>query len=173
MTPQSPLRHITAFGLGFLRPAPGTWGSLPPAIIAALLLWFGSGTWAGGWGYHAVLAIICGWACWACIAQGAAAEARWGKDPSNAVADETAGQCIALVLPPASVLGSATPMRSAAIYVAAAFVAFRIMDIIKPPPAYQLQKLHAGWGVLVDDLVAGVYALIAMQMAWHFLSKYP
>lgn len=172
MSPQPPLRHISVFGLGFLRPASGTWGSLPPAMIAFPLLALGSAPWAGGWAYHGTLLVVCAWACWACISQGDQAEARWGKDPSNAVADETAGQCIALAIPPASVLGSSTPIRSAAIYVAVAFVAFRIMDIVKPPPAYQIQRFKAGWGILLDDLVAGFYALVAVQVAWHYLPKY-
>ena len=46
---------------------------------------------------------------------------------------------------------------------------FRLMDIAKPPPAYRLQRLPAGWGILVDDLVAGVYAAFALQVLrlWH------
>lgn len=172
MTPPPSLRHISVFGLGSLRPAPGTWGSLPPAVIAFTLLVAGTGPWAGGWAYHGVLLFVCAWACWACVSQGAQAEARWGKDPSNAVADETAGQCIALAIPPAGVLGSVTPVRAAAIYVFVAFVAFRVMDIVKPPPAYQIQRCKAGWGILLDDLIAGVYALLAVQLAWHFLPRY-
>ncbi|MEK6700840.1 MAG: phosphatidylglycerophosphatase A [Planctomycetota bacterium] len=169
MTAQKPLRHISVFGLGFLRPAPGTWGSLPPAIVAFLLLASRSSPWDGGWGYHAILLVVGAWACWACIAQGDEAERQWGKDPSNAVADETAGQCIALAIPPVGVLTSATPIRAAAIYVGVAFVAFRVMDIVKPPPAYQIQRLRAGWGILLDDLVAGFYALVAVQLACHYL----
>ena len=45
-----------------------------------------------------------------------------------------------------------------------AFFTFRFFDIVKPPPANQLQRLRAGWGILVDDLVAGVYALIVTQI---------
>jgi len=46
---------------------------------------------------------------------------------------------------------------------ATAFFAFRILDIIKPPPAFQAQRFRAGWGILVDDLIAGVYALLITQ----------
>ena len=52
---------------------------------------------------------------------------------------------------------------------ATAFFAFRICDIVKPPPANGLQKLPAGWGILVDDLVAGVYALVLTQLLVRFV----
>ena len=51
-----------------------------------------------------------------------------------------------------------------ALVAGAAFVAFRLFDIVKPPPAYRLQRLPAGWGILVDDLIAGAYANIVCQL---------
>jgi phosphatidylglycerophosphatase A len=50
-----------------------------------------------------------------------------------------------------------------------AFVAFRFFDILKPPPCRQLEKLPAGWGILMDDLMAGVYANLASQLVIRFL----
>jgi len=47
------------------------------------------------------------------------------------------------------------------------FVLFRIMDIAKPPPVYQIQRLPAGWGILADDLIAGVYANLLGQLIWR------
>lgn len=155
-------RWITVFGLGAMRPAPGTWGSLPPVFVAALLIAANRGPIASPWLYHGVLAIICIVFCAACIIEGDRAEAHFGrKDPSNAVADETAGQCFSLMFLPAAAL--ATPLLSA-FTLLYAFVAFRIMDIVKPFPARQLQKIPGGWGILIDDLIAGIYAMLCVQI---------
>ena len=43
-----------------------------------------------------------------------------------------------------------------------AFLAFRVMDILTPPPAHRLQGIPGGWGIVIDDLLAGVYAMIAV-----------
>lgn len=180
---------ITAFGLGSFRPAPGTWGSLPPILVAAALLALGAGpnmsnescpfawpSWSdlGGfphqstsiaWNwflYHGVLAAVMFFFAFACLRQGAAAEASFGrKDPSNVVADEIAGQCIPLMFLPSWSL--ATPDNALAT-LALAFFAFRAMDIVKPWPAFRLQKIPGGMGILIDDLVAGVYAAILVQL---------
>ncbi len=186
---------ITAFGLGSFRPAPGTWGSLPPILIAVVLLVLGAGpnlsndacpfawpSWSdlGGfrvengvpvqssaiaWNwfiYHGVMVAVMFFFGLACLRQGAAAEAVFGrKDPSNAVADEVAGQCIPLMFLPSWSLS--TPDH-AAVTLVIAFLAFRAMDILKPWPAYRLQKIPGGLGILIDDLVAGVYAAIFVQL---------
>lgn len=165
----TPIRLITVFGLGSLRPAPGTWGSLPPVVVAFGLFCFGLEPRAGGlgsWVYFGVLAALLVFGCVACILEGDRAEARWGKDPSHAVADETAGQCIPLFALP---LTPEADWKRVLMVLAAAFLLFRLMDIAKPPPAYRLQKLPAGWGILIDDLIAGVYAAFALQIlrVWH------
>jgi phosphatidylglycerophosphatase A len=102
----------------------------------------------------------------ACVVQGDAAEARFlKKDPSQAVADETAGQCIPLLGVPL-LYGS---LGHAAAVLSIAFVGFRLMDIIKPWPARGLQSAPSGWGILLDDLFAGVYALlIVIGARWLF-----
>lgn len=169
---QPRLRSITTFGLGHMRPASGTWGSLPPVVIASLTLLicahysslhalgqFGSIWW---WVYHVPLILMFLYFSTACIIQGDHAEARWGKDPKQTVADETSGQCIPLVFPPAAVFDS---LASAGFTIALAFVAFRVMDIVKPYPAKQIQRAPAGWGILLDDIIAGVYALLLVRIA--------
>lgn len=156
---------LTTFGLGKLRPAPGTWGSMPPVVFAGLLVIAGYGPdqtlvhWALYNGaLLAVLLVFSG----ACVAFGEAAEVRFGKkDPGQICADETAGQCLPLMLLPAHAV--ATPGATVAT-LALAFLSFRIMDIIKPWPAFRLQKARAGWGVLLDDLAAGVQAAIIVQV---------
>lgn len=156
---------ITTFGLGLMRPASGTWGSLPPVILAAasIALGFRPGDLPlGSLLYHAdllaVLVIFSG----ACIVFGDAAEARFGKkDPGQVVADETAGQCIPLMLLPAAAVGD---LRHAALTLALAFVSFRIFDILKLWPAGSLQRVPGGWGILLDDLIAGLQALLVVQL---------
>ncbi len=159
------LRLITVFGLGFMRPASGTWGSLPPVMVAASLVALGA---APGTGvantliYHGVLGLMLVIFGGACVVQGDRAEARFGHDPSEVVADEVAGQCLALAALPAAALS--TPTR-AALTLVIAFLAFRVLDIVKPWPARQLQRVPAGWGILLDDLFAGAYAAVVVQVA--------
>lgn len=155
------LYSITTFGLGHLRPAPGTWGSLPPIALAALLYLLGHGPGTAPILFSLAFAVILLAFSLACILQGDAAEAKWGKDPSNVVADETAGQCVPLLFLPAAAFAD-WPL--ALFTLVLAFLAFRIMDILKPWPAFRLQELPGGWGILVDDLVAGLYAAVIVQV---------
>jgi phosphatidylglycerophosphatase A len=153
---------ITTFGLGFMRPAPGTWGSLPPIVIAAGLIDAGLGPAESPGVFNGVLAATLVAFTAICVLWGGGAEARFGrKDPSEVVADETAGQSLALLALPAA---SCSTYPRAAVTLAFAFVAFRICDILKPFPAHRIQKVPGGWGVVLDDLAAAAYALIAVQL---------
>ncbi|GAB4547302.1 MAG: phosphatidylglycerophosphatase A [Phycisphaerales bacterium] len=161
-----PTVALSVFGLGFLRPAPGTWGSLPTPALVALLLLAGAPWWAVTMAGAALLVL----SSVACVAFGRYAEARFGrKDASEVVCDETAGVSLALLFIPHDlaarcVLDPANPLPAllwTALITGAAFVLFRISDILKPQPARALETLPHGWGVLVDDLVAGVYSAIA------------
>jgi phosphatidylglycerophosphatase A len=162
---------ITSGGLGFLRPASGTWGSMPPVALAALLLLAGIGPGFGFWpwlGYHAVLVLVLILFTLVCLMLGDAAEAQFDrKDPGQVVADETAAMCIPLMfLPPESL--STFPRAAATLLVA--FLAFRIFDILKLPPANRLQSIPGGLGIVIDDLVAGVHALIVTQLFAHLVA---
>jgi phosphatidylglycerophosphatase A len=79
------------------------------------------------------------------------------KDPQFVVIDEVAGQLITLIAVPVSwkslLLG---------------FILFRGFDIVKPPPVRQLEHLPEGIGIVLDDVAAGLYALVIMQLALHF-----
>lgn len=153
---------ITTFGLGHMRPFPGTWGSLPTVVVAGLLIAAGAGPIEHAVIFNLVLAAIMVFFTLVCIVYGDEAEAVFlKKDPSQVVADETAGQAIALMFLPQ--LSVATPLRAAGTLLIG-FIAFRLMDIIKPWPAKQIQIYPAGWGVVLDDLMAGVYALILVQL---------
>ena len=79
-------------------------------------------------------------------------------DPGRVVLDEWAGQWLALLAIPMPTLERAVAV------LLVQFFAFRLFDILKPPPGRWLEKLPAGWGILVDDLAAGVYANVAAQL---------
>ena len=157
---------VTTFGLGHMRPASGTWGSMPTVAIAGGMMLLGARPCGAGlWPsviYHGVLLAVLLVFSWVCIAFGDAAEVHFGKkDPGSVVADETAGQAIALMALPAAATGEFWHM---AVTLAIAFVAFRVLDILKLWPANGLQKCPGGWGILLDDLVAGVQALVVVQV---------
>ncbi|MEO0511278.1 MAG: phosphatidylglycerophosphatase A [Planctomycetota bacterium] len=168
----SAARALTVHGFGLMRPFPGTWGSLPPVLLAAALT-AGSYTQTDASPeklavYYTALAALFAWGCWACLSKGHIAEAVFNKkDPGPVVADEVAGMCLTLVALPISL---ADPWYVAAAWLLGAFVAFRVFDIIKLPPAAQLQRLPGGLGILVDDLFAGLYALATIQVIAAFIA---
>jgi phosphatidylglycerophosphatase A len=143
----------TFFGAGRLKPGPGTWGSL----AAALLWWLLASHLAPEWRIPVILALLV-----ISVAIGipaATLEARGcGKeDPSHVVIDEVAGQLLTLV---------AVPIGWKPLLVG--FILFRGFDIVKPPPIRMLERLPEGTGIVVDDLGAGIYGLIVMQLLLHF-----
>ena len=153
---------VTGLGTGYLRPAPGTWGSLAAAGAFLLCVYlFGTGT--GAIISAIAIAIL---STVICIALGDFTEKAFGrKDPSYCTIDEWAGQAVAFIAIP---LGATGDWQTTLIAIAVAFFAFRVFDITKPPPARQAEKLKAGLGVVADDLVAGVFANVATQLIMKF-----
>lgn len=136
----------TFFGAGLGKPGPGTWGS-----VAALLLWAAFADLEHPSAWVLFLALIAG--IFLSIALGVpaatiAARESGRHDPGFVVIDEVAGQWIAL-------LGSPVDWRHGLI----ALILFRLFDITKPFPARQLERLPDGWGIVFDDVAAGLYAL--------------
>jgi phosphatidylglycerophosphatase A len=80
-----------------------------------------------------------------------------GEDPGIVVIDEVIGMWISLMFLPKTVF-----------VMVAAFLLFRIFDIIKPPPARQMEKLTNGWGIMLDDVMAAVYANLIIQIVLCF-----
>ena len=76
----------------------------------------------------------------------------YGEDPKEATIDEFAGMWISLILAPKEI-----------IYLVATFLLWRIMDIVKPFPARNFEKIKGGTGVMADDIMSGVYTLLIMQ----------
>ncbi len=153
------------FGLGWLPVAPGTWGSALAAGAFALALNLDVMV-----GMAAVImAGLAAAGAVACVTCTPAAEAARGKtDPGEIVMDEVAGQSLTL-LGALLVLPEGPSVRQIWMAALLGFVLFRIMDIAKPWPIRKLERLPAGWGVLCDDLLAGVYAGVALAVAvsWY------
>ena len=150
----------SCFGLGRLPIAPGTWGSLPPVIIFGLMSYFG----ASPAMISNVMAALVLAGSVVCVQFAPAAIAATGKkDPGEVVADEFAGQAVTFLFSPFLGMGTATP-RQIFITALTGFVLFRLFDIRKPWPIRRLEKYPAGWGILADDLLAGVFSLVVLQI---------
>ena len=149
-------RSLTScFGLGLLPGAPGTFGSLPPMIIFTIL----SLSSLSQVVISAIMVVLVIAGVFVCVKFGPDIIEKTGKDdPGEIVADEFAGQALTFVG-----IGS---IAGGKIWLAAiiGFVLFRIFDIFKPWPIRKFEKLPKGWGVVADDLMAGVYANIVLQI---------
>ena len=152
-SPPTPLRlrHPAALiatcgGIGLLPWAPGTWGSLAALPVAWLIHQsFGAAALLAA----TLIAFLAGW--WAAGVYITAAD---DKDPSAVVVDEVAGSWLVL----------ATVPREALAY-AAAFALFRLFDITKPwPVRWADRELSSGLGVMLDDVLAAVYAAFALYL---------
>lgn len=146
-------------GLGYAPVASGTFGTLGGVALAWLLARL-AGPQGGGWflagaGIAAAVVLAVG------IALGGWAERYWGfKDPKPFVLDEVLGYLVALMRVREGVPG----WRELAL----AFVVFRVFDVVKPPPARRIEFLRGGAGIMLDDLVAGLYSLAVVwgTCAW-------
>ena len=158
-------RMLTScFGLGRLPLAPGTWGSLPPAIIFAAMCHFGSSAAL----ISIVMAVLTIAGSVICVKYAPAAIAATGKsDPREVVADELAGQAVTFLAVPFLITAEITT-RQILIITVLGFLLFRIFDIAKPWPIRKLEKLPKGWGILADDLLAAVYAAIVLVVCFRF-----
>lgn len=156
---------VSCFGLGRLPLAPGTWGSLPAAIVFGLMCHFR----ASPLTISVVMAALALAGSVICVQFAPASIAATGKsDPGEVVVDELAGQAITFLASPFLVLGKASTAQVWGV-AAAGFVLFRVFDIAKPWPIHKLEKFPRGWGVLADDLVAGVFAWAVLQICIKLL----
>lgn len=151
----SKLARILAsfFYVGFVPIIPGTFGSLAAFALYFPLLY------VNRWPVYAgVVIVVSAIGIWA---TGRAEKDSGITDPSFAVIDEVAGQLITLFLLPFSWVN-----------VAVGFVLFRILDIIKPFPARSAESLHGGWGIMMDDIISGVYGCLLLHLALYLLSRF-
>jgi phosphatidylglycerophosphatase A len=136
------------FGTGLAPFAPGTFGSIPGLILFWLTLDFGIYV---QFGVAAVISVAGVWIC------GESARRIGVHDHGGIVWDEIVGMYVTLFVAPVSVTGFVL-----------AFVLFRIMDIVKPWPIRDLDhRIHGGLGIMLDDLVAALYAAVLLALyAW-------
>ncbi|NTW54475.1 MAG: phosphatidylglycerophosphatase A [Chlorobaculum sp.] len=143
----------SAFGLGYAPVAPGTVASAAAALVYLYVpvirepLWFAP-----------LIALSVALGVWS----GGMMEDDYGEDPSQAVIDEVAGQWLALLFIPASPLA-----------VLLAFILFRLFDILKPGPVDWAQRLPGGWGIMSDDVLAGVFANLSLRLVMIALPMLP
>jgi len=143
----------TFFGIGRLRPGPGSWASattvlLWAALAATLAVSLRTPVAVG----FALVTTMIGIPAATQVARGCGK-----KDPQFVVIDEVAGQLVTLIGVP---LGWKSLL--------AGFILFRAFDIVKPPPVRQLEALPEGAGIVLDDIAAGLYAFVVMHLLLHF-----
>jgi len=142
----------TLFGIGYLKPGPGTWGS-----AVTVMLWaFAARAISPHLRTPIAIAIALFVVMVGIPAATQVSRANNKKDPQFVVIDEVAGQLIALI---------AVPLAWKTFL--AGFILFRVFDILKPPPVRQLERLPEGTGIVLDDVAAGLYALLVMQLLLH------
>jgi len=149
----------TFFGAGYLKPGPGTYGS-----VAAVLLWY-----AAAHAFHPAPILLTLATLFVALlltdlgirASTIVARESGRKDPGFVVVDEVAGQLIALVLMPADWK-----------HTAVALVLFRVFDIFKPWPIRKLEALPEGTGIMLDDIAAGFFALVVGFLLVKFVPHF-
>jgi phosphatidylglycerophosphatase A len=142
------LAIATVGGIGYAPVAPGTFGS----AAGLLVWWLVPASPAVQAAAIVAIFVIGSWS-------GSVAERHFGRtDPGQVVVDEVMGMLITLFLNPVGWMGAL-----------AAFLLFRVFDVIKPYPANKLEQLHGGVGVMADDGMAAIYANLALRLGLHFL----
>ena len=134
----------TAGGAGFAPVAPGTWGALVGVGIYLLIR---------GWTLPAQVALLAAITLVGVWASTQAERHFKREDPGQVVVDEVAGQLVTLIATGVSGLG-----------VLVGFGLFRAFDIIKPWPVRQCEAWHGGLGIMADDVMAGIYAHLVLQV---------
>lgn len=146
----------TFFGIGHLKPGPGTWAS----AVTVVLWWAAAHVLQPAW--QMPVAIIASVAITLLGIPPSTVVARESgrEDPGFVVIDEVAGQMIALI---------GVPLHWK--YLVAGFILFRSFDIVKPFPLRRLENLPEGTGIMMDDVGAGLYALVLLQLWLHFIAR--
>jgi len=143
----------TSLGIGYVGKGAGT-----VAAAATCLVWYFFEIGSSG-NFNSALIItlaITALGIWS----GNVVESVWGKDHNRVVIDEVAGMCITLLWVPVTITN-----------VMIGLILFRIFDIVKPLYIKRLEKLPGGWGVMFDDILAGIYANLILQLFLRFNSN--
>ena len=145
----------TFFGVGYLRPGPGTYAS----AITVLCWWGASHFVAQPWLVPVEIIVAAAITLLGVPPSTVVARESGIADPGFVVIDEVAGQMIALI---------AAPLNWK--YLLASFILFRGFDIVKPFPLRRLERLPGGTGIMMDDVGAGIYALLLLQIWLHLMA---
>lgn len=160
---------VSTCGVGYLPLAPGTWGSILGVAIyfGVFVAEFNLGIyllhkgWPGpqieSWLYSANLVLLLGLFLAGVAASSRASRVFGEKDPSRTVIDEVMGQLVVFLF---------IPLTTSWWLIGTGFVLFRLFDIWKPYPIGDLQDLPGGLGVCADDILAGIYAGIALNVIY-------
>ena len=143
----------TFFGIGRLRPGPGSWASAATVLLWAAL----AHTLAPALRTPIAIALAIAVTLIGIPAATQVARGSGIKDPQFVVIDEVAGQLVALI---------AVPLAWKSFL--AGFILFRVFDIVKPPPVRQLEALPEGTGIVLDDIAAGLYAVGIVHLLLYF-----
>ncbi len=141
----------SGFFTGYFPVASGTWGSAA-ALIIYLIPGFENPALMIG---MISLFILIG------VPIGDKFESVYGKDPKQCTIDEVVGTWITLIFLPKKIW-----------WIALAFIIWRALDIIKPFPARRLEKIKGGWGIMLDDIVSGIYSFISIQLIIYFFNMF-
>jgi len=146
----------TFFGAGYAPVAPGTAGALLAGIMVYIWQYFNPDALTYGWLWVGITFITFSVGVYATDQL----EPEWGKDPSKVVIDEAIGMWISILFLPVNIY-----------FLLLGFVLFRIFDIWKPLYIRRLEKLKGGWGVMLDDVLAGIYANLILQLVVLYLNN--
>ena len=162
-------RRLTAtcFGLGWMPVAPGSWGSLPPAVVFWLMVACG----APAVSISITMLVLLVVGCVTCVLYAPASIAAVGReDPGEVVMDEFAAQALTFLAIPLLASRALSGWEGFLLAVIG-FFAFRVLDIAKPWPIRRLERLPAGWGILADDLAAGLVSAVLVYVAMGVLVR--
>jgi len=134
---------LASFALsGFFPVAPATFASAITAVLLYFVLPLSLAAWV------ALVAVLL----WVGVWSSGRLEQRLGEDPSAAVIDEVLGMTLTMM---------AAPITLETLTIG--FVLFRVFDVLKVWPGRRLERMHGGWGIMMDDVLAGVYAALGLQ----------
>ena len=140
----------TSLGIGYIGKGAGT-----VAAVFCCICWYFA--WSGGYPPLLVSILITALVTFIGIWSSGVVEKIWGKDPGRVVIDEVAGMCVSLLFLPVN-----------AKYVICALILFRFFDIVKPLFIRKMELLPAGWGIMADDILAGIYTNILVNAVVWF-----
>ena len=140
--------------------APGTWGSLPPAVVFGALMYGGASPVVTA-AVMGVMAVFGSVACLCCAPVSIAAVGE--DDPGEVVMDEFAAQALMFLAIPL-LLPRALSHGESLFFALLGFLLFRAFDILKPGPIRMLERLPSGWGILADDLASGVCSAVILSI---------